>query len=197
MYRLTPRMVQLLRKDLGKYHELFHGGRCSGWQLEELIVSSINSDTQAQHKALWKEAGHDHEADITVVTEEGKHMIQVKSGKCTKSHLTLSGHRLGRFEGNRERITEFLNSPKAEDVLSVPYRQENGSEGRKHFYSVWYIDSVILTGLETPKWSKKGKRFVQTNDRGVIVTLNPSMSWQVWWKIPLPLIDKREQITIS
>lgn len=64
MYRLTPRMLQRLHHDLKKYHDLFTGGRCSGWELEELIVNAIKADTQAQHHVRWREAGHDDKADI-------------------------------------------------------------------------------------------------------------------------------------
>lgn len=63
MYRLTPRMRQRLIGDLAKYHGLFNGGRCSGWELEELIVAAITSDTRAQHHVRWQEAGHDDKAD--------------------------------------------------------------------------------------------------------------------------------------
>ena len=52
MYRLTPRMVQSLRHDLHRYHDLFSGGRCQGWELEELIVRAIKSDAQANHHPL-------------------------------------------------------------------------------------------------------------------------------------------------
>lgn len=41
MYRLTARMEQALRQNLEKYHALFDGGRCSGWELEELLFNQI------------------------------------------------------------------------------------------------------------------------------------------------------------
>ena len=31
-YQLTPRMIQNLENFLRKYHELFSGGRCAGWE---------------------------------------------------------------------------------------------------------------------------------------------------------------------
>ncbi len=54
MYQLTPRMQQNFRQYLEKYHDLFDGGRCSGWELEELIYKSIQSDNTAGHHATWK-----------------------------------------------------------------------------------------------------------------------------------------------
>lgn len=66
MYQLTARMEQTLRQYLKKYHDLFDGGRCSGWELEELVFKSIQSDSTAGHHATWEEGGHDDEADIRV-----------------------------------------------------------------------------------------------------------------------------------
>lgn len=54
MYKLTPRMLQDLESGLRKFHDLFGSGRCDGWQLEELLVRAIQSDTQAQRKAGLK-----------------------------------------------------------------------------------------------------------------------------------------------
>ena len=47
-------MLQDLESSLRKFHALFGGGRCDGWQLEELLVRAIQSDTQAQRKAGLK-----------------------------------------------------------------------------------------------------------------------------------------------
>ena len=78
MYRLTARMLQRFKRDLEKYHELFAGGRCSGWEQEELIVAAIKSDTTAHHHVIWSEAGHDTKADIQVRTNGDIHLIEIK-----------------------------------------------------------------------------------------------------------------------
>jgi len=79
MYRLTPRMQQIFQRNLHKYHELFDGGRCSGWELEELLFKAIQSDSTAQHYATWTEAGHDDQADIQVRVNDNVHPLQIKS----------------------------------------------------------------------------------------------------------------------
>ncbi len=190
MYRLTPRMVQRLTRDLKAYHGLFDGGRCSGWELEELIVNAVKSDTQAQHQVLWKEKGHDDEADITIRTNGDRHPIQIKSGSFTGTpkHLVLSGHRLGRFNGDLDEIGSYLNNPIA-NILSVPYRQLDGDYGRRHIYRLCYVDMSVMTGLVPEGWRQHGKQWVQVNGVGVEFSLRPSMSWQIWWKIPLSAVS--------
>ena len=194
MYRLTPRMLQRFRQDLAKYHELFTAGRCQGWEQEELIVNAIKSDTQAQHHVKWREAGHDDKADVRVRTNGEYHEIQVKSGqvKPVKELLVFSGHRLGRFDGDLEKITEYLNGNKA-NIISVSYSKKDDDKGRHHIYCLRYVDIRILTGISQDKWEKAGKQYQQTNSEGILFSLRPSMSWQIWWEIPLGLTEEAEE----
>lgn len=196
MYRLTPRMLQHLTTSLGKYHDLFMSGRCSGWELEELIVAAIKSDTQAQHQVRWKEGGHDAEADITVKVNGNTHFLQIKSGKTARQHITLSGHRLGRYKGNLNAITEYLNEPKA-DMVSAPCRKDDGERGRQYVYRICYIDAAQLAGVKAADWVKHGAIYRQTNRHGVEFSLRPSMSWQIWWKIPLSITEQTDEIVIG
>lgn len=196
MYRLTPRMQQSFRQDLERYHTLFSAGRCSGWELEELIFRAIQSDNRAQHHAFWKEAGHDDEADIRVRTNGETHLLQIKSGAIRAGFLTLSGHRLGRFEGNFQRITQYLNNITA-DIISVPYRKIDDDTGRHHIYRIVYADSEILTHLRANAWQQHGQSWVQTNRHGVEFSLRPTMSWQIWWRVPEALLEQTDDIVIE
>ena len=211
MYVLSPRMLQKLERDLRKYHDLFSADRCSSWEMEELIVRAIKSDTQKQHHVQWKEAGHDDQADITVHTNGEKHSIQIKSGKwkakrsTLSSHrrstlsghrqLTLSGHRLGRFNKNLEAISNYLNDPKA-NILSVTCIKRDNEQGRTFTYEICYIDIQYLVGLDPNQWQEKGKQYKQTNSYDVEFSLRPSMSWQIWWTIPEELIQVDHVIPI-
>ena len=204
MYQLTARMEQALRQSLEKYHDLFNGGRCSGWELEELIYKSIQSDSTAGHHATWQEGGHDDKADIRVRVNGIVHPLQIKSGeiKQVKSgsvrspHLVLSGHRLTRFRGDFEKITEYLKS-NVSDILSVPYRKVDDDTGRHHTYQIVYIEGFYLRQLSEDAWEQSGKSWKQTNQYGVIFTLSPSMSWQVWWRIPIESMTRSAEFSIG
>lgn len=195
MYRLTPRMLQYFEQGLRRFHDLFSGGRCLGWQQEELIVGAIKADTQAQHHVFWKEGGHDDEADIQVRTNGDLHPLQIKSGKVSAGKLALSGHRLGRFNGDLRRITDYLNANSA-NILTVPYEQIDDDNGRTHIYTVSYVDVHHLTGLQADKWVKRGASYKQMNSYGVEFSLSPSMSWQIWWRVPLGLVEESPSIRI-
>ncbi len=180
MYRLTARMEQTLRQFLEKYHELFDGGRCSGWELEELVFKSIQSDSTADHHAIWQEGGHDDQADIRVRVNGKLYPLQIKSGeiKQVKSdtgkapHLVLSGHRLGRFNGDFEKMTEYLNEDRA-NFLSIPYRKVDDDTGRHHIYQIVYVESTYLQQLHSSLWEKVSKSsWKQINSHGVIFTLH-------------------------
>ncbi len=196
MYRLSPRMEQHLESDLKRYHELFDGGRCKSWELEELIVRAIRSDTHACHTPFWKETGHDAEADISVRTNGTTHQMQIKSGTIKKDMLTLSGHRLGRFKGNLSDITDYLNNAGA-NILAIPYVKTDDDSGRHHEYTMCYVDIKNLHGLDATKWETNKSQYRQINQFGVEFSLRPSMSWQIWWYIPMSLVTKGKIIIVN
>ncbi len=198
MYRLTPLMTQRLRRDLGRYHDLFSAKRCSGWELEELIHRAILSDNSAQHHSRWKEAGHDTEADIEVSVNGDIHRLQIKSGKLVKNNLVLSGHRLGRFNGSLAGISNYLNDQcRKTEILAVPHHTIDDESGRRHCYQIAYVDAFCLGGLRSGAWHKHGKQYRQINEHGVLFSLRPSMSWQIWWHIPLHAIDLSERFCVG
>ena len=203
MYQLTPRMQQALRQYLKQYHDLFDGGRCSSWQLEELIHKSIQADNNADHHPTWKEGGHDDQADIRVRVNGEIHLLQIKSGEIKKiksgnqrkPHLVLSGHRMSRFNGDFKAITEYLNEDRA-DFLSIPYRRVEDDTGRHHIYQIVYVEGIYLRQLNPDQWEKIGASWRQVNPYNVIFTVSPSMSWQVWWRIPMSLVTYLPEFVI-
>lgn len=198
MYRLTPRMEQHFRRSLKAYHELFDGGRCDSWELEELIVNAIKSDTTANHLPQWTEKGHNDYADIIVKDGNKEHGLQIKSGQIKRGKeflwLTLSGHRLGRFAGNLDAITNYLNTRTA-DVISVPYRKHESDHGRQHIYRLCYVPISALKGIQSNNWQPRGKQLINYNGQDVEFSLRPSMSWQIWWKIPLSILNPDKEFS--
>lgn len=196
MYRLTAVMQQHIEQDLRRYHELFSAGRCSGWELEELVFRAIQSDNRTQHHARWRQRGHDAEADIRVRTNGTEHLLQIKSGKVSGGHLILSGYRLGRFAGDLDLITEFLNGNNSE-IIAFPYRDEDDAAGRHHIYRLCYANVEHLTGLRSDRWEADRNNFRQTNRHAVRFSLHPTMSWQVWWQIPVELLELGREMVIE
>lgn len=194
MYRLTPRMQQILRRNLKEYHYLFNGGGCSGQCLEELIFQSIRLDYDAGHYATWKRAGHDDQADICVTVNGETYPLDIKSGLVKRTYLTLSGPRLQRFGRDIEQITAYLNNREAQ-ILSVSYRRADEDRGI-HLYQIVYVDATYFRDLNPSSWKKIGERWEQTNQYGVICLLNPAMGWKIRWKIPEELLDVSEEFYI-
>jgi len=193
-YKLTNIMLQNLEKDLIKFHELFQGGRCQAWQLEELIAKAIRSDFSKSDSVVWKGNGHDIGCDIIVNKE---HEIQIKSGTIKKENLILSGHRLGRFKGDFKQITEFLNK-NSYLLVSVPYSNKECQNGKTHIYQIFYIDSKILKVDSYKEWKEYKTSYICTNKFGVELSIRPSMSWQIWWKIPInSLLDSNKTRLIN
>lgn len=190
MYKLTDIMIQNLENDLKTFHSLFRGGRCEAWQLEELIVKAIKSDHSKSEKVTWIGRGHDVGKDVQIETNGKVNDIQIKSGKIKKPNMVVSGHRTGRFEGDLNKIKEFLNSNKY-DTFLIPYCEEVDKLGKRFIYKIFYADSNIfkIDNDWEPKIGKKGsKTFFTQNSKGVKIFLRPSMSWQIWYEIPLSIL---------
>ena len=199
MYRLTPPMLQNFERGLRDFHDLISGGPCHVWQLEELLVKAIQSDMQSQHSVFWQGGSHDDKADMRVRTNGEVHPLQIKSGRITGKRvpkLVLSGHQLGRFKGDLAAITDYLNNRTA-NIVCVPYERIDDERGRQHIYTVSYVDIESLQGVNPDGWTKSGASWKQTNPSGVELSLNPSMSWQVWWRIPVRLIHETPPIVIG
>ena len=122
---------------------------------------------------------------VQVRTNGDIHPIQIKSGKIdSKGRLVLSGYRMGTYKDDWSAITNYLESKQA-DLLSVAYEQINDDKGRQHIYKVSYIDAEILRDISADAWQKVGAQYKQANSKGVEFSVCPSMSWQIWWAIPL------------
>lgn len=199
MYRLTPRMVQYFKIYLNKYHDLLTGGRCSGWQLEELLTRAIRSDNSVAHHVKWKEGGHDDKADIIVTDNLGhSYPLEIKSGKIRPNlgKLEISGHRLGRFKGDMYEISDYLNS-KSSDIIAVPCRRIDDKHGRRYEYTIHYVDLKYIRSISPSEWRQPTKsKYTQVNQYGVEFSLHPTMSWQIWWRIPLKLIESESEIIV-
>lgn len=195
MYKLTDVMIQNFEAYLKKFHELLKGGRCEAWQLEELIIKAIKSDYSKHDLVIWKGRGHDIDKDLQIIDKSGKtNDIQIKSGKITKNKITVSGHRTGRFKGDLKKITDFLNNNKYDSFI-IPHRISQDEYGKKFIYQIFYISAEIFK-IDS-EWINDGKKFITHNSWGVKFLLQPTMSWQIWWEIPLNVItDKTREIII-
>lgn len=189
MYKLTDIMIQNFENDLKKFHELFRGGRCEAWQLEELIVKAIKSDYSKSERVTWKGRGHDTDKDVQIIDNNGKiNDIQIKSGKIMKEKIIVSGHRTGRFNGNLSEITNFLNSNKYDSFI-IPYRINSDNYGNKFIYRIFYVNAEIFK--IDKEWKYDGNKYITYNSKGLKILLVPKMSWQVWWEIPLSIINEK------
>ena len=185
MYRLTNEMLQNFENNLKTFHQLFQGGRCQAWQLEELLAKAIRSDFSKSEKVVWKGNGHDIGCDI-IVNDTNK--IQIKSGQVKNNNIVISGHRLGRFKGNFKEITDFINSNDYL-IISVPYYSTLDEHGKKHCYQLIYFPCEWLKVDNYENW----KDNQHTNNNGVIMNIHPSMSWQIWWQIPMDIIPSENK----
>ena len=191
-------MSRHLRADLKRYHALVSSQRCSGIALEELIVRAVKSDVEVSCRVIWRGPGHDDQPDISI-SEDGRiQHIRVKSGKIKNKtgYLDLSGFRLGRYEKDWGKITSYLNATVG-DLISLSHRKTKSENYITHIYQPAYVDASILRGLKIGHWGKRQSCYEQTNKFGVLFSVRPTMSWQIWWSIPLSLVHFGEAFEVQ
>ncbi len=189
MIKLYPIVTKNLKTLLEQHHHLYKKIRCKAEYLEEIIVSALRSSDFAVD---WDPASHDKEKDIVVNTKD---KIQIKSGTFQKKNntITISGHRLGRFEGDLIKITNYLNKSSA-DIISV---FNPNKKSKKHLYTVASIPKEVLKDIKPDKWIKKNTAYYQINSKNVEFSIRVSMSWQIWWQIPADKVKIEAELSIN
>ena len=162
-----------------------------------MLVTSIRSDNESQHHVRWRPRGHELGRDFNVQINDDIYDIQVKAGKFNKkqSILSLSGPRTGRISKTSEELfNNFLNEGWSVQILTIPYQLIKDNEGEHHEYRIGYIEKEHLTTGPEPRWEIKKNK----NDKSIWTLINhyditirrvESMSWQVWWHIPVDIIE--------
>ena len=166
-YRLSQQNKKRIQSLLKEYHKLFPNLKCKGECLEHIVAKAIGGEVLG---------GHDKHSDIKVNGFD----VQIKSGEIRKDILTISGHRLTRFKEDFNGINTFLSSIET-IIISVPTKKKTFD------YLIFEIDPELLK--PSKEWTQKGKSFYQVNSNNVKLSISPSMSWQIWWKIPLEILD--------
>lgn len=194
-FKLTEKMLDHLQDRLEQYHKIFSGDGCKGIPLEELVYIAIQADFPPE-QVRWVRGGHDVTKDIEIYPDSrNPHLLQVKAGQIRGNYVVLSGNRLGRFTGNRAQYTKFLNGTTGH-TISAAYKRSEINSQVTHTYEIRYISPNVLHGVTADNWQQTGQSFVQENSRGVKFRIRKSLSWQVWWSLPIKRFRPKRTITI-
>lgn len=217
MYKkyLNEEMLKTFQNNLEQYHDVVPDIACKGTVLENLLARSLQESCRNAYPNTfveWDPESHNKGPDITIheylENPSKKCSLSVKSGQVSsvkdEYYLNISGSRLqSAIEDAEEKnhtdnwlvhgdsiIEHIENIQKKSPVLSVA--SEKDAYGFTYRMSI--IKPKLLTTLPNAnEWEKRGNAFFTQNKDGVIATIKPSLSWQIWWTIPVKkilLIDK-------
>ncbi len=183
MINYNEKLFENIKNNLIKHHQLYKKIRCKAEYLEEILTISFRS---TGYDVVWKPGSHDRQKDLVI---NGEH-LSIKSGvlKPRKKKINISGHRLGRFKHDLNKITDYLN--KSTDTLCV---YDPDKESKDHKYSIALIKKEKFSGLKN-KWKKRGGSFIQNNHFNVEFKINISMSDQIWWEVPSDQLEFSEKL---
>jgi len=182
-----------LKNSLTVYHGLFRQNKCEAKEMEELVASALDIDPMYTGKVDWKSGSHEPGSDIIIPNTK----LSIKSGSIKNEILTISGNRLTKAKGNFNTINTLLRSYVSDVMICFVYEEKDDK------YQVVYVDSSVFIYPDSAKdWvgvmSKKSGSitawsWMPPND--MLVKITPSMSWQVWWHIPLKICRMGASIT--
>ena len=188
-------MLNHLEKDLVQYHQLLITRGCSGWNLMELLGKAINSDRSSRHQASWKKIGNGSKTEMSIRDIEPSQRLHIKSGAVKEGRLALDGPRMSRFNGDFSAIGIALQSY-TDNIIAVIYEKMDCASGKKHQYQVAYVNPATIRP-DHASWQKRGKSYQHTNRHQVRLSLRPSESWRLRWRIPLALVEQEAPFIIA
>ena len=198
VFVITHTSEKALRQKLLAFHGLFTENKCSGSLIEEVFVRSLDMESSYGESIEWASGSHNSGPDI-VINKPVRITLSVKSGTIQGNILLVSGHRMTTAKGDLNKINDILGSNVSDVVVCFVYSKANKS------YQIVYVDATVfvypnLASMWESKMSEKtGKivRYIWTAPNGLVAEVTPSMSWQVWWKIPMTLCRNGSLIKVT
>lgn len=187
-------LYERMKLKLRGWHDLFHYCSPKAEFLEEIFASSLDGAYSAEGVEVdWTPFSHRKDRDILVKQGDEEAKFSIKTGQLVRGKLVISGYRLGRFGGDFAKINEFLTEEAHKQIhLALPSTQENGAV----VYSLFRIDPQLLCPSAGIEWAQRKNSFYHRNESGVQLAVHPSMSWQVWWEIPVDQAEKLCEIVV-
>lgn len=193
LFEMSPITTTSLKTSLTVYHGLFRQNKCEAKEMEELVASALKIDPIYTDKVEWKSGSHEPGSDIIIPNIK----LSIKSGTIKDETITISGNRLTKAKENFNIINSLLKSYVSDVMICFVYEKKDDT------YQVIYVDSDVFIYPELASdWknvmSKKSGNttaWTWTPPNDMLVKITPSMSWQVWWHIPLKICRMGSLIT--
>jgi hypothetical protein len=192
LFTLPAIAVRHLGDFCRTYHGIWRKTKLTAHHLEEALVNALSYYEPYEHHLVWKSNSHSAKADIQI-TAPTRVGLSIKSGTSGKGKyrdmLSVSGHRLTRAQGDLNTISTYLRELIPDVMLCFVHN------ATLRHYECLYIDAaVFLYPTDARQWvpqmgEKRGKvsQYLFTSPGGLIVSVKPPLSWQVWWTIPRKL----------
>jgi hypothetical protein len=200
LFVLPSVSIHALQDMCQTYHGIWRQTKLTADLLEEAIARALEYHEPYRGHVTWQARSHNTKADILLLAPVPLE-LSVKSGTPLKGKnremLEISGHRLTRAGGNMHIINQLLRALISDVVLCFVHHAS------RRQYECLYIDAAVFVypldagGWEPKMGEKRGRisQYVFRSPGGLVSTIKPPMSWQIWWNIPRSLCRQGPFIT--
>ena len=195
---LPPMAIQALKESCRTYHGIWRQTKLTAHHLEEAVAKALEYYGPYTGWIQWHPNSHNAKADICILAPDNPLQLSIKSGTAEARTQTihLSGHRLSRAKEDMNTINRLLREMVSDVVVCFVH-----NEGHR-CYECLYIDAEVFVYPQyATEWTaqmgaKQGKvaQYVYRSPAGLVSTIKPAMSWQIWWTIPRQLCRQGPRI---
>ena len=195
MFQLDDIAKQNFQREVDRFHQVIYKNRLGAKELEELLCRAIDGSPEYANKIQWEAGSNKAGADFDIIHAGTIEKVSVKSGtwKNKETLLHVHGNRLTSHDEDLGRITEFLVQNRSDVTLSTPeVSVKIGAEVILGYELVYIPKEAFVYPTNPHDWVRKIGRTGKATyhwkaSSGFQATIHPTMSWQVWWKIPRSL----------
>jgi len=194
----TPQFHTNLEVQLAR-HSLVYTSPPKSTYAEELVVNALKA-TYPLYQINWTPESHQLDYDISVKNDPYEWRLSLKTGKPMRSTLSISGPRL------QSVLKAASATPPLKAASTTQLTPQQGEALVSHLRHVaqsalmlslckptpssdkyWFTElpPALLEPPPWESWTPRGSVITGVNAKGTVLRICTSMSWQIWWDVPL------------
>lgn len=180
--------IQKMKESLTQHHKQYDFP-VKDITAENILVKFFEGNN---YKVLWEQGSHRQGSDVFIIDDKS-YGYSVKSAKQPKNGqwLKISSYRTGKYDKLEDKKTVIRKiEEETQGYVIFARTEQKEKENNIVNYYVYLIDPKVLEIDSFNIESSKDGNYEGTNQYNVKIFIKKKMSDQVWYSIPMSLIEE-------